>query len=85
MWGPWIDTAVTVGTIIGAIVLIVWLFKKEVKGVGVPGPLKSGLHYLGGKLWGGTKGAGGRIKDAHPLQRAYKALDRAGGSMKKIK
>jgi hypothetical protein len=41
MYGGWIDGAIAVGVIIGAIVLIVWLFKKEVRGISVPGPLKN--------------------------------------------
>lgn len=81
MWGAWIDTAVTIGTIIGAIVLIIWLFKKEVKGISAPGPLKDGLGWMFGKM----KGGGGRVKDAHIGTRIYGALNRAGGSMKKIK
>jgi hypothetical protein len=38
-----------------------------------------------GYLLGKVKGGGGRVKDAHIGTRVYKALDRAGGSMKKIK
>jgi hypothetical protein len=81
MYGGWIDGAIAVGVIIGAIVLIVWLFKKEVRGISVPGPLKNGMGYLLGKV----KGSGGKIKNMNILTRIYKAMQRAGNGMRGIK
>ena len=81
MYGWLIDGAITVAVVIGAIVLIIWLFKKELRGVSVPGPLKNGMSYLLGK----AKGSGGKIKDMHILTKIYKALQAAGNGMKGIK
>jgi hypothetical protein len=58
MWGSWIDTAITIAVIVGAIVFIVYLFKKEVKGISPPKPLVDGLSWIFGGLKNRTTGKG---------------------------
>ena len=58
MWGSLIDTLITIGTIVGAIIFIIYLFKKQVKGISPPKPLVDGLSWIFGGIKNRTAGAG---------------------------